>query len=128
MSTEALESGWFPAIFGIAAIPGTLLGGHWEIPYFGTFSWFANPIMLILWISLLMKYRTVAVVTGIAALCLSTLFVFLNEIPIPDGQTMMHVHAGLGCYYWMGSMVVGLIAALLLQSAEKNPVARRIAQ
>ena len=125
---EALESGWFPAIFGIAAIPGTLLGGHFEIPYFGAFSWFANPMMLVLWISLLMKFRPIAVLSGIAALCMSTLFVFLDEIPIPEGQTMMHVHAGAGCHYWMGSMVLGLIAALLLTSVEKKTVARRIAK
>jgi hypothetical protein len=117
----ALAEGWFPAIFGIFAFIGSILHGQFANPYFGALSWFANLFMLPLWASLLLKFRPAAIFLATGAICTSSLFWLLDEIPAPDGGSMMHVHAGAGCVCWMGSMILGLIAGLLLEPAEEIP-------
>lgn len=112
--TEALVSGWFPAIFGVVA----LVGG--DTSYFGTISWVANPLMLVVWYSLFVKSRPTSIVASVAALCFSSLFSLVHLINIPDGHSMSHVHPGSGCFLWMGSMLIGLLAALFLQPAESD--------
>ena len=112
--TEALALGWFPAAVGVVA----LLGG--DTSYFGTISWLANPLMLVVWCALFVKSRPHSIVASIAALCFSSLFFLVHTINIPDGHSMFHVHAGRGCFLWMGSMLIGLLAALILQPAKSD--------
>ncbi|MFY1829252.1 hypothetical protein ACN47A_25265 [Myxococcus fulvus] len=86
--------------------------------------WFANPLLLLTLLLLLMgKYRG-AYWTGVVTVLvgLSSLSWYLNPIPADEGgspdRQLELLHPTLGYFFWMGSLLVGPITATILGRRE----------
>ncbi|MCP3060113.1 hypothetical protein LXT21_15120 [Myxococcus sp. K38C18041901] len=86
--------------------------------------WFANPLLLLTLLLLLMgRYRGAywaGVVTVLVGL--STLSWYLNPIPADEGgspdRQLELLHPTLGYFFWMGSLLVGPATAVILGRKE----------
>lgn len=106
----ALTMSLLPAIFGIL---GTIQG---HTDFFGTISWFANPILFSSWIFLFRKSRNRALFTSVLAFVLSLLFLTTHTIPVPDNNNMENISVSYGYFMWLASILCACVVSYSLTS------------
>lgn len=89
---------WSILLFGV-------LGGH--------MSWFANPLLFACWLATWFGRNIAAIVLGLAALGLATVFQFETTI-VTNEAGIANPMTGLkeGYWLWLASMVAACIAAV----------------
>ena len=104
------------AVLGLGWMEMLAIG---DVGPFVTLPWFANPCLLIAWISILDSRRRVATaVAGVAAV-LGSSFLAGRSIQISEGgPTPDPIRSyGAGYWLWLGSLVLAFLSAVLIRTA-----------
>ena len=100
---------------GIMALIWGIIGSVMIIKgYFAGNSWWANPVILAVWILLLLRIRAPAIVLSGVAMSLGASFLFVKVVPGGTSADSVIIGVGTGYWLWMGSMAIALLGALLL--------------
>ena len=82
-------------------------------------AWFANPVMVLSVIFLLARRWLTSAVIALVALIIAsdTWLLFSKDIPADEGgvNKMKLVHIGIGCFFWLASIVAIMIGAVVLR-------------
>jgi len=101
------EPGWGLLLFGWA---GVFYGCMFQ------FAWFANPLLFIGWIFLLLKQKWWACLGGSSAflVALQTLQMFSKPVPgfEQSSDSTIMVKLGAGFYFWTATMLLVVVGAL----------------
>ncbi|MBJ6759142.1 hypothetical protein JGU66_00115 [Myxococcaceae bacterium JPH2] len=104
----------------------TLLLLGWMGAFVMLWGWFANPLLLLTLILLLLgKYRGAFWVGVVAVLVgLSSLSWYLHSIPADEAgsadRQLELLYPTLGFFFWMGSLLVGPVSAPILAKREAD--------
>jgi len=94
------------------------------------FAWCANLVMALSLIFLLFRRWLAAAILALVALAIAadTLLLFSHEVPADEGNVnkLQLVHLGPGFYFWVASMVVVVVGAIILRRRSKAGIGQLI--
>lgn len=99
---------------------GLLLIGWFVIGTGAGFSWFANPVLFLVWSFAWSGKRTVVLVAAVVALLLMLSFPMVGLVITSAVGTLHEVTGyGLGYLLWVVSAVLALLSAFAIRAGEK---------
>jgi hypothetical protein len=88
----------------------------WLGAFEGKFAWFANPVLVSVWIFAAKGRNSRAIATASVALLLALSFLLNRQISVDEaGHYGQIIHDGLGYWCWLASIALAFVAALVLR-------------